>query len=93
MKAPEWIFKMALLIIGVGFLVTFFLFTQNNRYQQINQKFGEVSFCVLDKKEGDIHVFYYDSEKGWKFYILNTQDAKIKYKDVTVESIQPSDLE
>ena len=30
------IFKIGLLLIGVGFLIVFYLFTQNNRYQKDN---------------------------------------------------------
>jgi len=92
-KGIDAIFKIGILIAAIAFVTVYFISTQNGRYQQLEQKFGDVSFCMLDTRGGDIHVFYRDSEKSWKFYILNTENAKIKYKDVTVESIQPADLE
>jgi hypothetical protein len=92
-KGIDAIFKIGILIVAIAFVAVYFLSSQNDRYQQLEQKFGDISFCMLDTREGDIHVFYRDSEKGWEFYILNTENAKIKYKDVTLESIQPTDLD
>ena len=51
MKASDWIFKTGLLIIGVAFVVVYFFFSQNGRYQRTGSS-------VLDTRTGVIHTLY-----------------------------------
>ena len=53
MKSSDWIFKMGLLIIGVGFIAVYFLSSQNGRYQYLK---GEKSETVFDTHTGIIHL-------------------------------------
>jgi hypothetical protein len=56
MKALDWIFKMGLLIIGIAFVVVYFLSSQSGRYQYQRTGYADTTGKVLlDTKTGIQH--------------------------------------
>lgn len=54
MKALDWIFKVGLLVIGVGLVAVCFLASQNDRYKEVSSRDRVVG--VLDTRTGVINI-------------------------------------